>query len=338
MSASLALGILALAGVLVVAFLIWTGNRQRSRFEDVPPAMRPGYSDEQLERGHLENLMQWGLVLTAVLAVFLPVYWLNERPRLQSEREQFFVQAVSRGEVDYLANCATCHGANLGGGAAPSPYDADSSWPAPALNNIATRYAESNNVTDVRDFIILTLQRGRPGTPMPVWGAAYGGPMTDQQIEDIADYILANQVAEVTEVQPVSADTTGQGLFEENCAKCHGIDGAAGGGRPGPSLIGVFERHSEDSVLGILNNGIARWGQPFMPAFGQDAYQYEGARYDEEALREIVAYLGELQPATVPEGAAQWQTPGLDAGEEDGANEGERITDGAEGDDTEENR
>lgn len=318
MSSSLALGILALAGVLVVAFLIYTGNRKRSRIEDVPPAMRPGYSDEQLERGHLENLMQWGLVLTAVLAVFLPLYWLNERPRLQSEREQFFVQAVTRGEADYLENCALCHSANLGGGAAESPYDEDATWPAPALNNIVTRYADSNNVTNVRDFIIVTLQRGRPGTPMPVWGAAYGGPMTDQQIEDVTDYVLANQVMEVTEAQPVSADTTGQGLFEENCAKCHGADGAAGGGLPGPSLIGVLERHSEEDVLGILNNGIARWGQPFMPAFGANAYQYEGARYDEEALREIIAYLEELQPATLPEGAEQWQTPGLDEGDDDG--------------------
>jgi mono/diheme cytochrome c family protein len=315
-SASLALGILALAGVLVVALLIFLGNRRRSRLEDVPPAMRPAYSDEELERGHLENLMQWGLVLTAVLAIFLPVYWLNERPRLQEEREGFFTASVARGEALYQENCAVCHSPNLGGGAAQSPYD-DTSWPAPALNNIATRYAESRNVTDVRDFILVTVQRGRPGTPMATWGAAYGGPMTDQQVEDIANYILANQVAEVTQAEPVAAGVSGEQLYQENCAKCHGADLKAGEGRPGPSLIGVTERHSEEDILGILNNGIARWGQAFMPAFGANAYQYEGARYDEAALRDIVDYLREQQPATLPEGAEQWQTPGLGSPNDD---------------------
>jgi len=319
-SSALALGILALAGVLVVAFLFFQSNRKRSRFEDVPPAMRPAYSDEQLERGHLENLMQWGLVLTTVLAIFLPLYWLNEDPpgeataRLQRERETFFVQSVARGDDLYQENCSQCHSANLAGGAAPSPYDDETSWPAPALNNIATRYAENDAVPDVADFINLTLQRGRPGTPMPVWGAAFGGPMTDQQIEDITNYIMANQVAEVTEAQPVSADTTGQGLYDENCAKCHGPGLVNDQGRPGPSLVGVFERHSEDDIVGILNNGIGRYGTPLMPAFGQNGYMYEGARYDETALREIVAYLREAQPDTLPEGAELWQTPGASVG------------------------
>lgn len=192
---AIAIGILALVGLAVVAFLVVNANRKRRSFEDVPPAMRPGYSDEQLERTVLERYMGWGLVLTTGLAVFVPVYFLNERNRLQEARENFFVQAVVRGEEEYVANCAECHSENLAGGGAPSPYDPESSWPAPALDDIATRYAESENVVDVRDFIVQTLQRGRPGTPMPTWGSAYGGPMTDQQIEDIADYILANQVA-----------------------------------------------------------------------------------------------------------------------------------------------
>jgi mono/diheme cytochrome c family protein len=309
-SSTLAVGIMALGALVLVGFLFYANNRRRSRFEDVPPAMRPAYSDEELERGHLESLMQWGLVLTALLAVFLPVYWLNERPRLQSEREDFFVAAVERGDTLYQANCSTCHSPNLAGGAAPSPYGGES-WPAPALNNIVTRYADSRSIQDVHDFIVLTLQRGRPGTPMPTWGAAYGGPMTDQNIEDIADYILANQVAEVTQVQPVANDVTGEQLFQENCAKCHGADLEAGDGRPGPPLIGVLERHSPDTILGILNNGIFRAGQAVMPGFGTGQYQYEGARYDEEALRSIIEYIEDQQPATLPEGAEQWQTPGL---------------------------
>lgn len=312
MSAALALGILSLGALVVIAFLLANANRRRRRFEDVPPAMRPGYSDEQLERqgGVLERYMQWGMVLTLGLAVFFPFYWLNEENRLGGETEGFFEEAVVRGDVAYQENCAQCHSPNLAGGQAVSPYEGDAPWPAPALNNIATRYAESRNVTDVRDFIIQTLQRGRPGTPMPTWGSAYGGPMTDQTIEDITAYVLANQVQEVTEAQ-AAANLTGEQLYQGNCAKCHGVDLASGGNRPGPSLIGVTERHTREGILGILNGGLYIPTGAVMPGFGEVLYQYEGARYDEETLNLIVDYLEDCQPGQVPEEALNYQTPGL---------------------------
>lgn len=307
MSPTLAVLILAVAAVLVIVLLSVNANRKRRRVEDVPPAMRPGYSDEELERGVLERYMLWGLVLTVGLALFFPVYWLNESRRLNAETEGFFVEAVERGDEQYQANCAQCHSSNLAGGGAPSPYESGEQWPAPALNNIATRYADNPNVTDVRDFIIQTLQRGRPGTPMPTWGAAYGGPMTDQQIEDITTFILANQVSEVTEAT-AAADLSGQELYEGNCLKCHGQDLQ---GIVGPSLIGVTERHSRETILAILNRGLYIPTGAVMPPFGELAYQYEGARYDTDALNRIVDYLEQSQPATIPEEALQYQTPGL---------------------------
>jgi mono/diheme cytochrome c family protein len=311
-SAALALGILALGALVVLALLIGNANRRRRRSEDVPPAMRPGYSDEELERqgGVLERYMQWGMVLTLGLAVFFPFYWLNEENRLQEETLSFFEEAVVRGDEAYQENCAQCHSPNLAGGQAVSPYEGDAPWPAPALNNIAARYEDSRNVQDVRDFIILTLQRGRPGTPMPTWGAAYGGPLTDQAIEDITTYILANQVEEVTEAT-AAANLSGEQLYQGNCAKCHGVDLASGGNRPGPSLIGVTERHTREGILGILNNGLFIPTGTVMPGFGSVQYQYEGARYDEEALNRIVDYLEDCQPSQVPEEALNYQTPGL---------------------------
>jgi mono/diheme cytochrome c family protein len=306
-SATLALTILAVAAVLVVVFLIASANRRRSRVEDVPPGMRPAYSDEELERTVLERYMQWGMVLTVGLALFLPGYWLLESRSLQGATQNFFTAAIARGEEQYVANCATCHSENLGGGAAPVPGQPGESWPAPALNDIVARYADSENVTDVRDLILTTLHRGRPGTPMPTWGAAYGGPMTDQQIEDITTYILANQVEETAEAN-AAVDLSGEELFNDNCAKCHG-ENLAGG--VGPSLIGVTERHSRETILGILQGGILRWGQAVMPAFGEDVYQYVDGSYTDDALNRIVDYLEECQPADLPEDALGYQTPGL---------------------------
>jgi mono/diheme cytochrome c family protein len=327
MSATLALAILAAAAAAVVAFLVLNANRRRRRLEDVPPGMRPAYSDDELERqgGILERYMQWGMVLTVGLAIFFPAYWFAEERRLDAETGDFFEAAIARGEETYQENCATCHAPNLAGGSAPSPYEGDAAWPAPALNNIATRYAESTNVPDVREFIVETIQRGRPGTPMPTWGAAYGGPLTDQAIDDIATFILANQVTEVTEASPAAA-FTGEELYQGNCAKCHGVDLASGNNRPGPSLIGVTERHTREGILGILNNGINVPTGAVMPGFGEVLYQYEGARYNEAALNKIIDYLESCQPAQIPDQALSYQTPGLaEAGTEPSPNCGEGV-------------
>lgn len=303
---AIAVGLLVVAAVAVVAFLVRNSNRSKRGYEHIPPALRPAYSDEQLETTVLERYMQWGLVLTVAMAVALPLYWLNEEPRLNDETDEFFVEAVVRGEEEYQANCSECHSANLGGGAASSPYS-DATWPAPALSNIATRYEDSPNVPDVRDFIIQTLQRGRPGTPMPTWGSAYGGPMTDQQIADITSYILANQVTEVTEATPAS-DMSGEELYQGNCSKCHGADLQ---GIVGPTLLGVTERHSREDIVGILNGGLYMPTGAVMPGFGQEQYQYEDARYTEEALDKIVDYLEERQPGTPGDELLQYQTPGI---------------------------
>jgi mono/diheme cytochrome c family protein len=323
-STALAVSILAAGAAAVIGWLLWNAGRTRRTTEDVPPAMRPGYSDEQLERSVLERYMGWGLVFTLFFALFFPFYYLREQSRLNASTQGFFVNSVVRGETEYQAQCARCHGAELAGGGAASPYNPAESWPAPSLNNIVARYAENRNITDIHDFIVSTLERGRPGTPMPTWGAAYGGPMTDQQLEDITNFILSRQTGEVAE--PTAATgVSGEQLFQDNCAKCHGPDLE---GRVGPTLIGVFQRHGPDSVLGILRNGIYVGNGFFMPPW-QQGYTYPDARYSDETLRAIVDYLQSQQPAQPPAGADVYQGPGaqLPAAPAPPAAPGDAVTD-----------
>ncbi len=309
MSEAVAIGViiavLGLAALAVPWFLTRNVRKERRRYEEVPPAMRPGFSDEQLEKTVIERYMGWGLVLTALFAVFFPVYWVQEANRLQTAEAGLFTSSVATGEALYQANCAECHGGDGGGGAAPSPYS-DASWPAPSVTNIVERYEESENVDDMRLFLTEVLERGRPGTPMPQWGQAYQGPLTDQEIRDIVDWILVNQ--EEGAAEEVSAtDMSGEEFFTANCAECHGPGGE---GQVGPSLVGVFERHDEDTILGILRNGIVFSGGTVMPAF-QNGYMYEGTRVDDEMLESVVDYLEELQPDELPEDAGRYQTPGV---------------------------
>jgi mono/diheme cytochrome c family protein len=59
-------------------------------------------------------------------------------------------------------------------------------WKAPAINNIYLRYSEE----EVR-FI---LNYGRPFSPMSAWGLVGGGPMNEQQIQTVLDYLKSIQV------------------------------------------------------------------------------------------------------------------------------------------------
>lgn len=293
---TLAIGILALAGLVVLGVLILNSRRPKRAYEDVPPAMRPGYSDEELEKTVIERYMAWGVVLTLFFAIFFPIYWLNEDRRLNAEQQNFFVESVVRGEEDFAMFCAECHGSDGGGGAAQAPDDPDSSWPAPALTNIVARYEDSDNIDDIEEFIKSTIERGRPGTPMPPWGQAHEGPMVDDQIEDITNWILANQVDPEEDGEAVSQISdaegeSGEDLFANNCARCHGAELQGG---VGPSLTNVFDRHSEEQILAILRHGILVPTGAVMPPW-QEAYMYQGARYSDDALQRIVDYLREQQ-------------------------------------------
>jgi mono/diheme cytochrome c family protein len=308
---TIAVIVLAVGAGLALVLLLASGNARRRVRSAIPPAMRPAYSDEDLEGNHLERLMSWGLVLTLFFAIFLPAYWLREPTRAQDKQEDLFTRDYALGESLYQANCSNCHGQDLGGGAAPSPYGGDP-WPAPQLSNIAARYEDSRIVVDVREHIEQTLFRGRPGTPMVPWGAAYGGPLTDFQIQSLADYILANQVGEVDEASPAIDEggdvVSGEDLYLQNCARCHGAELQ---GVVGPSLIGVFERHDEATILGILRNGISIIGSGMIMPPWQESYMYPGARYDDDALERIVDYLREAQPSELPEDADRYQTPNV---------------------------
>jgi mono/diheme cytochrome c family protein len=311
------IGLIAFAALAVLVGLLANASRGRKRLEDIPPAMRPGYSDEQLERSVLERYMGWGIIFTAFFAIFLPLYWIREPARITSASQAAAVAEFERGEQLYVENCSLCHGQSGEGGGAASTYDPADSWPAPDLTTIEKRYEGTPpaNVAagGIRDYIEQTIHRGRPGTPMPAWGADYGGPLNDQQVTDITDWILLQQKAEAEEADP-AFNATGEELYQNNCVRCHGeeIEGFIG-----PSLVGVFERHNRQTVLGILQNGIYLANGISMPPW-QTGYMYPETRYTDAALNKIIDYLEEQQPVVVPEGAGQYRTPYRDGGPKGG--------------------
>lgn len=273
--------IVALAAFAVAYVVVGPGQRKAGprRRGDIPLAMRPYHSDEELETTGLERAMAWGVALSLFSAVFLSVYWVIEPARINDKQDEFYRQSVEQGQALYQANCATCHGADAGGGSAPNPYDSDAPWPAPNLANVQARYAESEIVDDLEQFLITTIEQGRPGTPMPPWGADFLGPLNDIEVQSIVDYILAIQTGKLEEVDAQAfegARGDGDVVYDNNCARCHGDNLQ---GQVGPQLQNVFERYGwdpgdeatraavEETLRGTIVNGRYVPTGALMPSF-----------------------------------------------------------------------
>jgi mono/diheme cytochrome c family protein len=206
LAASTVKSIGAVIAVLTIIGFVWyvaanilAGRDEVASEIELAPNRKPYYDDETLEGPRLTRALSTGLVLLGVLAVGLPLYWLNEPSRQEGAIETFDDTFVNRGAklfaptADGGYNCAGCHGDAGVGGAAPftltnadADFVASVRWQAPALNTVLLRYSED----EVREV----LTYGRPGTPMPAWGAEGGGPLTTQQLDELIAYIGSIQL------------------------------------------------------------------------------------------------------------------------------------------------
>jgi mono/diheme cytochrome c family protein len=333
--------ILIAAVVLVPAVLLWAIYLVRSGTPrkpgvilGIPQAMRPGSPDEVLEGPRLERIMRWGLLSTLAVAVFIPAYWLGEVQRQSHFDERFVEESIERGsiifaippelpedsdpvafrrverEISLGMGCAQCHGAPPGpdvpvesvaaggtaqGGFVPPGSTKRVEYAAPPLNNVFTRWDE--------EVVRFTIERGRPGTPMPAWSVEFGGPMTEQMIDDVIAWLKTlpgNQqppegVSE--ECEKPSRDnrsSCGQEIFAARCAVCHGPDGHGKEAQPwfqGMALWkGDVEHLTRQQHYATILNG-RRFA--FMPSFGESPSQGIPAPaypLTDEQIRAVMAY------------------------------------------------
>jgi mono/diheme cytochrome c family protein len=160
----------------------------------------PYYDDEVLETTKLERTQLFAVLFLAVIAISLPVYWIFEPQRAENAQAGWDTRMASWGSklfattADGGFNCAGCHGGMKGGGGgAPATLtDAKTgevkalNWKAPAVNTVLYRFSE--------DEIRFILVYGRPGSPMSPWGTDGGGPMNEQQIQTLIEYLKSIQL------------------------------------------------------------------------------------------------------------------------------------------------
>lgn len=133
-----------------------------------------------------------------------------------------------RGAELYAANCAVCHGSD-------------------AKGRIGAKLSKDFSSIDTDAFLEQTIANGIDGTRMPAWSQANGGPLSDQDVADIAAYVSGllggiepvapaptPVVVPITPAAGVTGDPyAGALIFAQDCAVCHGEQGQ---GRVGVKL------------------------------------------------------------------------------------------------------
>jgi mono/diheme cytochrome c family protein len=302
-------------GIALIVFLVLAILGTRRRNPAPPPNLTPYYDDATMEGPKLERFLGAAVIFSAILAAALPAYWLLEPGRQKKMDKDFLAASVERGMFRFAKagtvppsevlnlECARCHGAKAEGGAAtfllqpsqPGELAKTVSWTAPSLNDVLLRFSP-DEVTQIITY-------GRPGTPMPAWGLAGGGPLPEQPIEDLVNYLQSLQLTpqEAMKRNTAKADqimkdnpgiSEGQALFMAACARCHtkgwsyGQPQVMGGGgafgpnltngvtlRQFPPLAGGVAKHVEFVTTGSdfqKPYGTQGIGSGRMPGFGQE--------------------------------------------------------------------
>ncbi|MEK6573678.1 MAG: c-type cytochrome, partial [Chloroflexota bacterium] len=198
--------------------------------------------------GHV-TMPVWGDILTPEQLDALVAYTLSASKGT----------GAAAGAQLFADNCAGCHGRFGEGGPNPSRAD-DTIAPISSAEYLKTR----DDIT-LRSVIA----QGQPNFGMSPFGSAYGGPLSDDQMDAIVAFMReweANPPVELpSEVSPGQAALTGAQIFADVCSRCHGPDGEGGIGLAlgDPAFQ---DRYDDQALFDTISNGheatsMIAWGE-----------------------------------------------------------------------------
>ncbi len=310
---------------------------------ELAPNRRTMPDDDELEGPRLEKVQAFGVLMLLVMALVLPVYWMLEGGRRSGAETSFSEDAIDRGEsLAAEQECTNCHGADLGGARfAPVVLDIgyqfadrdsfiiNTTWEGPSLDDVFTRFDTDAVTLDETSEVRQILVYGRG--VMPAWGLEGGGPLNDQQIDDLVAWLWHEQISDEEAMERAASrkaleraanpdKSEGQVLFELNCARCHTprwpgrgpaqlpnnggsvevLPGPPGAGRYGPPLNRVsLERlfpDIEDHVAFITSGAADNVAFGEFARLGNYGMPGFGRVLSEDEIRAIAEYERGLDP------------------------------------------
>lgn len=235
-------------------------------------------------------------VLILITALGLTFVWISQVSAQEEDNED----ETEQGAQLYAENCAVCHGPE-GQGRVGATLAQD--WPSirPDLQ------------------VEATIRRGVPGSVMPAWSQENGGPLNNEEIDALVQYILSWETGGPPSVFPtltpiprealtpppdVEGDpNSGADMYQRNCLVCHGQEGQ---GRVGATLARDWPSIRPDlRIQTTIARGV---DGTVMPAWGQEF----GGPLSEGQINDLVAYIltwstSENPPTITPTSAP---TPG----------------------------
>lgn len=194
------------------------------------------------------------LGLSLAILITFQVYIFLEPARIAADKERDYQSAVADGRELFSENCVACHGTNGEGGVGP------------ALNNRSLLGAAS-------DEVLFNLTRtGIPGTIMPAWSQAFGGPFTDDQLTNIVAFIRSWEptAPDIAPVVSLPNPARGAAIFTQTCFVCHGDNGQGTEYAPAindPERLAALEDswYRQTITNGRPAKGMPTWGTILSP-------------------------------------------------------------------------
>jgi mono/diheme cytochrome c family protein len=232
-----------------------------------------------------------GLITTAIIALTLPIYALNEPGRMANTQAKLLTESIERGQMIYAETCAACHSAD--GQGLSTVY--------PGLNNQGIQEMDYGSLFKI-------VERGRYNTAMPAWGVDEGGGLNEMQIDQLIAVLQDGDWAETAETverlrassstvvsvqtsEDISTEDTlaensstknasaesnnlpdevsaniaststltanlGQSVFAAKCASCHGIAGEGTALTPALNDHALRSEKTDADLLNIISNGV----------------------------------------------------------------------------------
>lgn len=237
------------------------------------------------------------IIATVIVVVLLLVVFLNEESRMTEETLAQKGKLIARGAMLYDDYCAGCHGKQGEGltGIYP-PLNVDDLWEG----RVGLAFYGT-----LHDYISLNISAGHPSQSMPSWADEYGGPLRNDQVEDITQFVLnwmgpqpegvrgevsPTPTPAAEKPTPEPAGPAGEGdaargaeIFAANCKACHGPN--AEGGSLGPTLVSAQVAANDDEFFrNTIANGRAGSAMPAWSAILSD-----------QDIQDVIAFLRSKQ-------------------------------------------
>lgn len=200
------------------------------------------------------------------MASIVVVYLLNEPNRRDAAAERQLDTSVHRGAETYVQFCLACHG--------PEGMAGEGRLGVP-LNTPQNMSEDPVEGAEREEIIRETIERGR-GEIMPAWAIDQGGPLNEEQVNDLVHLIreggweiaaeLDRELHGGAQSTPPPAPTPdpdadpGEALFETNCTTCHMSNDFPNGGQVGPDLTGLGSMDETPQVgLAVDAESLSEW-------------------------------------------------------------------------------